>query len=433
MSHRLQYEQIINYLAEIATGNLSFTYKDVEQETDLTTKELMFGLLCLQEDLNLQRSEIASLNNFLQNILQSLSDLLFIINSKGNIVLINKQATLLLQSSHKDLIRKPIKNFLQQTSNKTFIGGLFTAEKPFNFEQMVHYIKLETFNDVPMSLIDKENQEWAVLVTAQLMENLENHNDPQIILMVKDGRQSRLLQELKEKQAQLIQASKLASMGELASGIAHELNNPLFAVVGLAELLQMQLQQEVPHLYPKLQSFFDNIFFASERMREIINHIRIFARQEKMTLHQTSINTIIQSALLLMKENLRLSNIDLSLSLDSDFQIECAPHRIEQVLINLLSNAKDALQNIQGNKSITIATTKVNNMLQLSITDTGSGIAPEHQDKLFDPFFSTKEIGKGTGLGLAISYGIIQEHQGNIRVQSEPNVFTTFVIELPLL
>jgi histidine kinase len=265
------------------------------------------------------------------------------------------------------------------------------------------------------------------------MESMHNV-DASLLFSAKDGRQSRLLQELREKQQQLVQASKLASMGELSSGIAHELNNPLFVISGLTEVMQMQLQRKHPEAYDSVAKSFETMLIATEKMRDIINHIRIFARQEQMQFIPYSLNEIIISGLLLIEQQLKQHDIQVKLNLiENSPVVLCAPNRLEQVIINLFSNARDAIESRRHQEPnhtgvITVSTESNLDQAIIRFRDNGTGIDEESAKKLYDPFYSTKEVGKGTGLGLSISYGIIQEHNATIEMSSALGEFTEFVL-----
>jgi len=432
----LHREEIINYLAEIAMGDLSLTLHKIENEPNHETRELLFGLLCLHEDLVLQRQEVASLNTFLHNILQSFSELLFIVNAEGSIQMLNQQSLNSIQREQQHILYQPLTTFLTVTNSSGWTKTLFQGAV-FPYARIVDLIKTQQFNEVPMTL-KGHKQDIPVLVTGHLMNPLPNM-DAALIFSAKDGRQSRLLHELKEKQQQLVQASKLASMGELSSGIAHELNNPLFAVSGLTEVMQRKLQKDHPEAYQSVAKSFDTMLIATEKMRKIINHIRIFARQEQMRFVEHPLNDIIESGLLLIHEQLRIRNIRVETDMTSteSLMLYCAPNRLEQVILNLFSNAKDAIdskqQQIENHQGvISISTVQVNNSVQIHFKDNGIGLEKNTHTKIYDPFFSTKEIGKGTGLGLSISYGILQEHQATIECISKINEYTKFILYLPI-
>ncbi len=240
--------------------------------------------------------------------------------------------------------------------------------------------------------------------------------------------------ELKDTQSQLIQSTKLASIGELATGIAHELNQPLTYIRNSAQTVMMSGVEELD--LEEVQETLELVELGTERMMLIINHLRSFARQTDTEFQSVDVHEIIENSLILLNEQLKLRNIQLEKKYSPSVpRIEGNPHQLEQVFINMLSNARDALD---GKKEacITIQTDngQQDNDAQavvVSFIDNGCGIDPNHLEKIFDPFFSTKEEGKGTGLGLSISYGIIQEHRGTINVFSGDQG-TTFEIVLPM-
>lgn len=239
-------------------------------------------------------------------------------------------------------------------------------------------------------------------------------------------------QELREKQEQLVQAGKLATLGELTTGVAHELNNPLNNIglfVGNAiDLIELGLvetdrEQTLHELHSAMQQV--------RKATEIISHLRTFGRVTSVSYEPVVIENVVRGALSLMQEQLRLRQIDVQMK----FPVEEAVVRgnaiqLEQVFINLLTNARDALIT-EPRKVITISCKAREEAIELRVADTGRGITPGFEKRIFDPFFTTKEVGSGTGLGLSITYGIIQDHQGTITVENHPGSGALFVIQLP--
>ena len=238
-------------------------------------------------------------------------------------------------------------------------------------------------------------------------------------------------QELREKQEQLVQAGKLATLGELTTGIAHELNNPLNNiglfignVIDFIELGKGDPQSILHELHSAMQQV--------RKANEIISHLRTFGRAASVSREPVVIAQVIQSALSLMREQLRLRQIKVELHFPAEDVIVIGNAiQIEQVFINLLSNARDALANA-ANKVITITCSIKADTVHITVSDTGPGIPNGLEQRIFDPFFTTKEVGAGTGLGLSITYGIIKEHQGTIAVENLPGEGALFLIELPL-
>jgi len=238
-------------------------------------------------------------------------------------------------------------------------------------------------------------------------------------------------QELREKQEQLVQAAKLATLGELTTGVAHELNNPLNNIglfVGNAiDQIQMGRSDHV-QLLRELHSTMQQVRKATE----IISHLRTFGRAAPTSRQRLAIYEIVQRALALLREQLRDRQIAVLLNLPTDNPVVVGnPIQLEQVFINVLTNAQDALAH-SPLKKISIAGRTRGNWVQLDFEDSGPGIPPGLEKRIFDPFFTTKEVGKGTGLGLSIAYGIIQDHRGTISVFNRPGHGATFQIQFPL-
>ena len=239
-------------------------------------------------------------------------------------------------------------------------------------------------------------------------------------------------QELRDKQEQLVQAGKLATLGELTTGVAHELNNPLNNIglfVGNA-LDLIQLGTADPE---RISSELDNAMHQVRKASEIISHLRTFGRAAPVSREPVLINDVIVRALSLMQEQFRLRQIDLNLKLCDDNPLVLGNAiQLEQVLINLLTNARDAVS-LSAIRTISIECVVDAPFVELVISDTGAGIPEGLEKRIFDPFFTTKEVGKGTGLGLSITYGIIKEHHGTIIVaKTPPGAGATFVIQLPM-
>ncbi|HEV8376012.1 MAG TPA: ATP-binding protein [Candidatus Polarisedimenticolia bacterium] len=237
--------------------------------------------------------------------------------------------------------------------------------------------------------------------------------------------------ELREKQEQLVQAGKLATLGELTTGVAHELNNPLNNIglfVGNAVDLIKLGATDKGEIIRELRQAMTQL----RRATEIISHLRTFGRVAPMSRDPVNLKQVIEQALSLVREQLRLRDIQVSVDLGSENPVVMGPSiQLEQVFINLLTNARDAVLN-SPRKEIRISGSVSLRSVEIAFADTGPGIPPGLELRIFDPFFTTKEVGKGTGLGLSITYGIIKELGGTISVVSPPNEGATFLIQLPL-
>ena len=243
-----------------------------------------------------------------------------------------------------------------------------------------------------------------------------------------------------ETEQQLIQASKMATLGEMATGVAHELNQPLSVIKTASRFFMKKLKQK-----EKIQ---DDIFLTMateidsyvDRAAKIINHMRQFGRKSDLTLQKVQVNEILHRAMEILGQQLKVRGIDVAWELEENIpSIMADPDRLEQVFINLLINARDAVDekwqsrdHAQGDKRVSIKTESAGRDIVVEISDTGPGISDAIIDRIFEPFFTTKKVGQGTGLGLSISYGIIQECKGRIKAVSSKSEGTSFIMKFPV-
>ena len=231
-----------------------------------------------------------------------------------------------------------------------------------------------------------------------------------------------------ELEAQLSQADKLSSIGLLAAGVAHEVNTPLAVISSYTQMLAKQLQGD-----PQKSGLLEKITRQTFRASEIVNNLLNFSRTSGSEFADVDVNKVITDTLALLEHQLKTAKIDVRQELATGIApIQGNPGRLQQVFLNLFLNAKDAMP---GGGTLSVAT-RNGDMVSVRVSDTGSGIAPEHVQRIYDPFFTTKATpregqNRGTGLGLSVTYGIIQEHAGKIRVESDPGAGTTFALDFP--
>jgi two-component system, NtrC family, sensor kinase len=230
-------------------------------------------------------------------------------------------------------------------------------------------------------------------------------------------------------EGQLSQADKLSSIGLLAAGVAHEVNTPLAVISSYTQMLAKQLQGD-----PQKSGLLDKITRQTFRASEIVNNLLNFSRTSGTEFAEVNVNKIITDTLALLEHQFKTAKVAVQSDLHpAILAIQGNPGRLQQVFLNLFLNAKDAMP---GGGTLKVATSN-GEMVCVRVSDTGSGIAPEHIQRIYDPFFTTKTAPKegqnrGTGLGLSVTYGIIQEHAGKIRVESTPGAGTTFALDFPL-
>jgi PAS domain S-box-containing protein len=235
------------------------------------------------------------------------------------------------------------------------------------------------------------------------------------------------ISERKQMEQQLMLTDRLASVGELASGVAHELNNPLTSVIGFSQLL---IEGEIPD---NIREDLNLINSEAQRAASIVKNLLTFARKHAAVKQATKINSLIEDVLKLRAYEQKVNNIEVIKKFTSDLpEIMVDYFQIQQVFLNLIINAEFFMTEEHRRGTLTISIGKVDHAVRISFADDGPGIPMENLNRIFDPFFTTKEVGKGTGLGLSICHGIIAEHGGKISAESEVGKGATFIIELPI-
>lgn len=339
------------------------------------------------------------------------------IQSDGLIVFVNPYAISLFGAqSAQQLIGTPVLDRYEPELHdliKKRIHTLIHEKKPVPFLEQ-KYIRLDGSTvDVEVSAVPIEyNQKASSLVFA------------------------RDISKRKELEAHMSQQQKLEAIGTLAGGVAHEINNPLNGIMNYAQLIMDDIGEDHPSI-----TYVKEIIFETQRISTIVKNLLQFSRQEKQSHSYASVYDIINQTLSLINTIIKKDQIQLNLSLPENLpNIKCRSQQIQQVIMNLVTNARDALNekypDYHKNKTIDLScelfTKESRRWLRLIVADQGNGIAPEAQQKVFEPFYSTKPKETGTGLGLAISFGIVRDHHGQIYIDSKLGCYTKFIVELPV-
>jgi C4-dicarboxylate-specific signal transduction histidine kinase len=405
--------------------------KDISRRRDLEA-QLRDHSRHLEQMVAERTGELTTTMNFLHGILEGATEYaIFGLDEAGTFVHFNRGAQLILHFDPEEMVgRRKLDHLLD------FQGGEFGSLEAFLREVdlngvLVRENVFQTGDDRNIVMHITEQKELEDLLKVYT-ENLE------IVLEEKS-------QELEQKHIELIQSSKLATLGEMATGIAHEMNQPLSGIRTRAQLLTRlvakgKLEEE------KVTGSQQDIMALVDRISRIIHHMRVFARQDQQAFGAFFLTQSIDGCLSLMSEQLRLHAIEVQLSIRRDVpEVIGEPSQIEQVLLNLVGNARDAMDEKESRlvgaeargrfrKRLEIGLERQgNNEVRLWISDNGVGMSEDVCERIFQPFWTTKSIGKGTGLGLSISYGIITKHGGRIEVESHPGEGTTFSIYLPLV
>ncbi len=245
-----------------------------------------------------------------------------------------------------------------------------------------------------------------------------------------------LVTELKETQQQLVQAGKMAAVGQLAAGVAHEINNPLAGIMGYSQLVVEKMQHKrdsgiTPEELPKFLSYVENMERQSQRCKQIVQNLLKFARASSQEeLQEVNCNVVLRETISFLDHQLEVSQVTVVTRFESGLPaILGHDGKLQQIFTNIIINA---MQAVGKAGTITVTTRSAEERVIIEIQDTGEGIPPEIQGKIFEPFFTTKEIGQGTGLGLSVTYGLVQDLHGDIAVHSEVGHGTTFTVSFPV-
>ncbi len=242
--------------------------------------------------------------------------------------------------------------------------------------------------------------------------------------------------ELKSAQEALVQAGKLAALGELAAGVAHELNQPLTGLMGFGQELERLLKEKFPD--PTAVDFAHEMTKNALRMKKIIQQLREFTRKSVEDFESVEIQSVITDSLRLLEQQFKSRGIEVAITAENELpRVYCNPFQLEQVFINLATNARDAIETTgRGFGKIEIEIKRkpgdAKRFLEVGFRDDGAGMESEAKSKAFEPFYTTKEVGKGTGLGLSVSYGILSKIHGTMMIESAPGKGASFLLTLPV-
>ncbi|NHZ71689.1 MAG: response regulator [Aquificales bacterium] len=402
----------VGVLAGYNKKNGRFTEVDLELFASLaiSTSEAIENAWLFQR-IRMRQKELLESRNTLQALIDGIPHPIYTINNKWQLVAINRSKINQL-------------NTTAELTGEICYKAFYQRQTPC------------THCQVSSSLDHKKAQGWSVKWRGEdhLPREWEVNAYPapgskadsaSAVILWQDRTEERQLE------SSLLQAGKLAAIGQLAAGVAHEINNPLTAINANAEMLKMFISPEDEN-YESV----DLIARAGERATKVVRGLLDFARQEQYKFTANVINTSIQQALDLVSYQLQIANIKVIENYADDLPaITASWDHLKSVWLNLLVNARDAVENRSENRQIEIITGLVedNNCIQVLIRDNGKGMSAAEAEHIFEPFYTTKDPGKGTGLGLATSHRIIEQHEGDINVVSNPHEGTTFIIRLPVV
>jgi two-component system NtrC family sensor kinase len=369
----------------------------------------------ITERKNMER-ELKEANDFLMNLIESSVDGIIVTDMKGDILIFNKGAENLLGYQAEEVVKKMnIRSIYQPGVAKEVMDKLRSPD-------FGGVGKLSSF---PISHRRKDGE----LIEGDLSASIvcdEKGKEIASIGIFKDLRERlEMERKLREIQQALLQSEKLAAMGRLTSQIAHELNNPIYGIMNTLELLKTEIPQE-----SKRRRILELSLSETQRLSEMLRNMLSFSKPEEEKRRLIRMNELIDGILLVMEKQMREANIKVETAFDDEIpEVKASTNQMRQVFLNILKNAKEAMP--KGG-TLFIRTSREDHRILIQIRDTGIGIPEEIKDKIFEAFFTTKQKVKGVGLGLSVCYGIIKDHGGEIKVESEEGKGTTFTISLQI-
>ncbi|MBN2059659.1 MAG: PAS domain S-box protein [Deltaproteobacteria bacterium] len=356
-------------------------------------------------------------NTFLQNVIQSTVDGIVVVDTKGNVLIFNEGMERLTGFSANEII------------NRGHLSAFYDINlarenmKKMRSDQFGPEGKL---NPTSMTISTKEGVEIPVTLSASII-TIDNQEVGSVGVFTDMREFLKMRKELEQAHLQLVQSEKIASVGRMAAGVAHEVNNPLSGIMIYAELIKESLKED-SNLLNDIQEIIDQTL----RCKKIVSELLEFSRQSVGNVSSFTFEELIDKSLNILINQALFQDIDVIKKIEKDLpSIVGDIGQLQQVFTNLFINAADAMER-KGRIVLEAKYDKAGDQLIIKVSDTGPGVPEELRDKIFDIFFTTKQVGKGTGLGLSISQNIIQLHGGNIAMTCPPEGGTEFIIELPI-
>jgi signal transduction histidine kinase len=374
--------------------------------------------------LNIKESRLQLVEKeFVENIINTIKDIIIVCGNSFDIIRMNTEAKNFFSHRNMNVYGENIFKFLNESEKR----------KGLSVTEMKKTITTKGILVTDALLLDTDMEEFNIHLSAAAMNNSEFTNEKSFVFILRDINKD--IAAEKEKsilETKLAQSAKLASLGTLGAGVAHELNNPLSAVIGYAEIIQDS--QDLPE---KIKGFGSTIMRASERMKIIIDELRKFSRDNPEREFQfMDIHSPIQGVLIFIQQRLHLIKIEIKLNLFKKTAfIFGDSNQIESIFLNFLTNSCDSFVDVKDDrkKQITITSIEKEGKISIIFQDNAMGIPENKLKNIFDPFFTTKPVGSGTGLGLFIVHQIIKSHNGTISVDSKEDKGTTFELTFPLI
>jgi len=360
--------------------------------------------------------DLREMNEFFNMLIEASPDGIIVTDARGDVIMYNKAAERLLGYTSEEVI------------GKTNVKDLYPRGLARKIREMIMDDRTGRKGVLPPTELYVKNKAGEVIdisLSASILQN-EKGEELAAIGIFKDLREMiSVKRKLKETQDQLLQAEKLAAMGRLTSQIAHELNNPLYGIMNTLELLKAEIPET-----SKRRRLLDMSLSEIVRLSVMLKNMLTFSRPEEEARKDVDMNSFIEGIMMLMEKQLKEADIRLVTEFDGKIPtVKISPNQMRQVILNIVKNAIEAMP--RGG-TLTLSTRCDDGILKIAVQDTGLGMTDEVRQKIFDAFFTTKEQVRGVGLGLSVCYGIVQDHGGEIEVQSTPGKGSAFCITLPV-
>ena len=361
------------------------------------------------------REQLKTTTDNYKTLFENTAVAITVANENEKIISWNKYTEVLLGMSRSDLYMRPVSSLYPEVQ--------WLKIRAENIKQKGMQNHLET----QMQKKDGETIDVDLSISVLKDSDGEVTGSIAVISNISDLKKAEEEKQRMEQQVQL--AGRLSAVGELAAGVAHELNNPLTAVRGFAQLLASRKD-----LDESLTNDLETIYKEAQRATRITSNLLSFARSHNPEKRMISMNDVIAQSVELQEYRMRVSNIEISTELDKDLPYTMADfYQMQQVFVNLITNAEQAMSDTNGRGKLYIKTEQSGDLIRITVIDDGPGIHEDHIQNIFDPFFTTKDADKGTGLGLSICYSLIREHGGTLSASNNTGEGATFVIELPII
>lgn len=427
-------EQVVGAINFYSAASHFFDEKEIGLLEELAI-DISFALQYLQqeEQRKIAQESLQQKEEHFRSLIDNSTDLILLLDATGNIFYGSPSVERVLGYAPQEFLGRNMLEFIHSDDAKDVAQVLSSAvQTPGTVVSVICRIKHKDgawrhLESIGRNMLEEPSVRAVVINSRDITERT-----------IKEQELERAYRELKSAQSQLIQSAKMAAVGQLASGVAHEINNPLTGVLNNVQLIKMEAEQRKKFAMQDFKDLLNVVEESALRCRRITQSLLDFSRSSAGLFQAVSLNKLVEQVFNLTEHELHLDNIAIHRELQTDLpDILGDTQLLQQVIFNLVTNAKWAIQKKFGKVGGVI---KISTMFEpkdklvfLQVCDTGIGIAQENLQRIFEPFFTTKQVGEGTGVGLSLVYKIIKEHKGDIAVESEVDKGTTFRISFPAL